>query len=198
MAVLHAAPEKCISSKLSALVGSGYDPVDLDPARYATSDVIVRRLEMCTDLAAIPDGTYDVVLHLHVLEHLPCALAPVLANTIRILKPGGSFIFSVPVYPGTTTEDLSPDVSAEDRLRRFGQEDHLRRLGTLDFPPLLESVFKAHSEPGEYLVDPDLFSSPAELEQAGIPAALVKAMTFHSLFHVRKRSASETRGARMA
>ena len=48
-------------------------------------------------------------------------------------------MFSAPIMPNRhTSEDLNPDLSPQDRRKRFGQEDHLRIFGELDFMELIE------------------------------------------------------------
>ena len=73
------------------------------------------------------DGTFDVILCYHVLEHIPNDAAAI-AELARVLKPGGLAFLQVPRNPEMlTAEDASAPV--EERVRRFGQEDHVRLYG---------------------------------------------------------------------
>ena len=70
--VLHLAPEAVLSQHLYDLVGDGYEPADLDPARYAKrAPIPVRQLDLCDGAAKLPSDHYDLVMHNHVLEHVP-------------------------------------------------------------------------------------------------------------------------------
>lgn len=75
------------------LVGIDPDPEEIDAAR---SYDFYERLHMVGG-DAIPetDGTFDYVLSNSVLEHIP-DLEPVIAEVSRVLKPGGTFYFTVP------------------------------------------------------------------------------------------------------
>lgn len=70
-----------------------YDVLDVSPGPKVT---IVGDLQNCPQ---IPDNTYDVIVCTQVLEHVP---NPFLASgeLYRILKPGGTLLFTVPAaYP---------------------------------------------------------------------------------------------------
>lgn len=67
---------------------------------YDTLDVEQRGGELTytgsvTDMHMIPDGSYDTVACFEVLEHVPQPFAAV-AEISRVLKPGGTFLMSVP------------------------------------------------------------------------------------------------------
>jgi SAM-dependent methyltransferase len=187
MRVLHVSPERCLSARIRGIVGDGYDAADLDPDRYRTPDVDVRRLDLCNDIAAIGDSRYDLLMHLHVLEHLPCRLDFVLAESMRILTPGGRMIFAVPIGRGRTTEDWSPKLTPAERTRLFGQSDHVRQLGRADFPAMIETAAGPYAMPGPRLLDPDSFADREILEAAAIPYDRAKEMTGTALFQIRKR-----------
>lgn len=190
--ILHVAPETCLAPKLHDLLGNGYHPVDLVPARYANGRVEVKKFDLCTDTHLVENASYDVVMHLHVLEHLPCPLEVVLRETIRILEPGGSLIFGLPIGPGITIENLWPDVPEAERVRVFGQKDHLRKVGELDFPLFLKRILAGLTDGDVYHVDPDALAPRAELEGAAIPYDRVKSLTGDALFHIRKATTSTT------
>lgn len=100
--------------------GAGWNLVALQAARRIAFDVsdFLRRevedrgLEFVSDTRPLPNGTADVVLCHHALEHL-LAPAPALAEMRRLLKPAGRLLLWVPF------ED-------EPRHRRFthGEKNH--------------------------------------------------------------------------
>ena len=115
--VIHFAPEAPIERRLRATV-AGYVTADLVPGA-----------DLQLDLQALdlPDASFDVVLCVHVLEHVPDDAAA-MHELHRILEPGGWGIVQVPILRETTDEDPSV-TDAQERLRRFGQADHVRVYG---------------------------------------------------------------------
>ena len=184
--LLHVSPDKCLIPMLHGLLGTGYTAADIDPRRYKNDLVEVKQLDLCEGLAAIPDASYDMVMHLHVLEHVPCPLEKVFSDTMRILKPGGQFVFALPIGPGITIENLWPDVPSEERTKVFGQHDHLRLVGSVDFPLFLRRVVGAWDERDDYRVDPDVFSSEAELAACAIPYERTTHLSGDCLFRIQK------------
>jgi len=141
--VAHFAPEAAIARRLHELCGPGYEPYDLDPARYQKSMpfVSVRKCDLCKDLDGFDIGSYDAVVHNHVMEHLLCNYVVVLLRLQALLKPGGTQVFSVPVMRGYSRSDMAPDLRPDQRTRQFGQWDHLVRFGAVDHDMQLGMVF---------------------------------------------------------
>ena len=83
---------------------------------------------MRTDLtrAGLRSGAFDVVVLLHVLEHIHDDGAA-LRELRRLLAPDGIALVMVPLRAGLTIED--PLASAQERRERFGQADHVRLYG---------------------------------------------------------------------
>jgi len=75
----------------------------------------------------LPDASVDVVLAVHVLEHVPDD-RKALAELRRIIRPGGWAVLLVPLVAAVTFED-EKIVSAEDRERVYGHPDHWRSYG---------------------------------------------------------------------
>jgi SAM-dependent methyltransferase len=179
--VLHVAPEYGVAKGLFDASGDAYVPCDFDPSRYRSTFFSVRKLDLCSGLAEFPDESFDLILHNHVLEHIPCDVGGVVAELDRILAPGGVHMFSVPIGPGPTVEDLSPGLTPEERRARFGQEDHMRRFGREDLPAMLREIWSTEVVA---VRNRDIFSDE-ELTVAGIPDQ--KAVPdSHSIFLRRK------------
>lgn len=89
-----------------ALAGDGmaFTGVDLSAGMLAVAQTtgLYRRLE-CAELLAFlrrePDACYDLVIAADVFCYVP-DLAPVFAETCRLLRPGGRFAFSIQTHPG--------------------------------------------------------------------------------------------------
>jgi SAM-dependent methyltransferase len=159
--ILHLAPERSLGARFHAASGELYHPCDLVPALYRSKAYRVFEMDACRDLARMPSACFDLVLHNHVLEHLPCAVPVVLDEFDRLVAPGGWHLLSVPFRNVPTTDEELGPLPAEERTRRFGQSDHLRIFGR-DFDALLRARgFQAYR-------GPELFS-PAALAAAAVP-----------------------------
>jgi len=93
------------------------------------------------NLLSLPqsDGTFDLVLCNHVLEHIPDDIKA-MSEILRVLKSGGCAILQVPISMELekTYEDASI-TSPEEREKAFGQKDHVRIYGR-DYSARLASV----------------------------------------------------------
>jgi hypothetical protein len=126
---LHLAPEEMSHRYLAYYFGAGYICSDLVPSKYPHAQCL--KLALPSGFDIFPDGYFDLILHNHVLEHIPGDYRDHLAQFVRILRPEGHMVFTVPgVSCATMTvqggEHLSLD---EDRLRLHGQSDHYKSFG---------------------------------------------------------------------
>ena len=98
-------------------------------ADYQTAD-INDKFELVLDITALdlPDGSVDMVLANHVLEHVDDAKA--FDEMYRVLAPGGRAVITVPMIEGfdRTYEDAANN-TPELRRIRYGDADHLRWYG---------------------------------------------------------------------
>ena len=98
-------------------------------ARYQTAD-LNDRFELQLDITAmdLPDGSVDMLIANHVLEHVDDAKA--FAEIFRVLTPGGQAVITVPMIEGfdATYEDDAHD-TPEARALHYGDADHLRWYG---------------------------------------------------------------------
>lgn len=143
--VLHVAPEACLEPRLRAHLGEGYLTADLhDPDALLKIDI--------TDID-YPDGSFDVILCSHVLEHVPDDRRA-LRELHRTLQDTGWAILLVPITAARTHEDPTI-VEPADRLEAFGQEDHVRRYGPDYVVRLRDAGFHVEVTEIHDLVDDD-------------------------------------------
>jgi SAM-dependent methyltransferase len=97
---------------------------------YVTADLMgPADLKLDIENIDLPDGSFDVIVCSHVLEHVVND-AVALAEIYRVLSPGGIGLFSIPIIEGwpETYEDRTL-TSPRDREVHFGQFDHVRYYG---------------------------------------------------------------------
>jgi SAM-dependent methyltransferase len=119
--VLHFAPEPSIAAAIAALPGVEYVSADIEPG--VAMEVV--------DITAIPfpEGSFDVVICSHVLEHVP-EDRRAMSEVFRVLRPGGRAYFMQPVDFGRAETYEDPSIVApEERTRAFNQHNHVRVYG---------------------------------------------------------------------
>ena len=177
--ILHLAPERGIYDKLTKLVAPGnYDVRDIDPAKYPFAKGI-RPLDLCK-LEALESNSYDLILHVHVLEHVPCNIAYPLYHLHRALKPGGTHLFLVP-FMGGKYDECFQDIGDAERRRRFGQEDHVRRFGVVDVAEHLGKLVELNAK-----FDAEADLGAALLERYNVPRNAWKGLSPHTPISLKK------------
>lgn len=129
--ILHVAPESCFQSHLKEKFGRN----------YLTADLFNPRADEKMDLCDIdhPDETFDVIICIHVLEHIADDRRA-LRELFRVLRTNRWALINVPITRSTTFENcLLSD--PKERLKSFGQENHVRRYGPDFVERLRESGF---------------------------------------------------------
>ena len=112
-----------------------------DAAIYETADLRQKGVTHKVDITRIPlpDGSYDVVMAHHVLEHIDDDKTAV-RELFRLLKPGGTGIFSVPINTSRQeTYENSTITDPDQRTAHFSAPDHRRYYG-LDFADRLAAA----------------------------------------------------------
>ena len=175
---LHIAPEPGLAKYLQEVCGENYRPVDLDSERYAFCKA--EKFDLTTDAEELESGIYDLVIHSHVMEHIPCDETAVLLHLHRSLNADGVHIVSIPIFPGYYGSDLKP-LSADEAIARFHQFDHVRRFGLVNLAQTFGMVFKL---PATY----DIVTEFGEetLRAHAIPEAAWRGFSGHSVFLFRK------------
>jgi SAM-dependent methyltransferase len=115
--VLHFAPDPGLAGVLGER--PEYVSADLEPGA-AMRVLDLQHLDL-------PDASFDWIICLHVLEHVPDDRAA-MREMARVLRPGGRAVVQSPLYGPATDEDPSVTDPAQ-RLARFGQHDHVRIYG---------------------------------------------------------------------
>lgn len=128
--VLHFSPEFQIVRLLKRYPQIDYLSVDIDHTK-------AMRREDITQLS-LPDNTYDLIICIHVLEHINDD-AKAMSEILRVLKPGGAALLDVPIdHDRETTWEDDTITSPEARTEAFWQWDHVRLYGR-DYPDKLRS-----------------------------------------------------------
>ena len=118
--LLHFAPEPLFDPVFERLPEIERTTADL----YAPADLKLDITRM--DLS---DGSFDLILCSHVLEHVPDDHAA-MPELRRVLAPGGLCLVLTPYRPEVTTYEDPQVTSPLDRMVAFGQQDHVRIYGT--------------------------------------------------------------------
>jgi hypothetical protein len=127
--VLHFSPEKHLYRFITAT--AAVTTVDLTPGFYRNIDSSVRY----ADATSLPfaDGSFDLLLANHVLEHIP-EDRTAMKEMYRVLDKKGCAILQVPYSEtlSTTIEDpLINDPARQAAL--YGQKDHVRIYSKADY-----------------------------------------------------------------
>ncbi len=128
--VLHVGPARAVAAWLGSQGRLDYVSADLDSP-------IARIHADATDLP-FEDASFDFVISVHVLEHIP-EDRKALSEFFRVLRPGGQAIFQVPPSELETTREDEGITDPQERERLFGQYDHVRLCGA-DYPARIAGV----------------------------------------------------------
>jgi len=176
--VMHLSPEPGLCRYISNKVGDGYRAFDLDPKRYAFANAT--KLDLVQECESLPRNEYDLILHSHVFEHLPCNYTAVLFHLHRALKPDGVHVMVLPFMPGHYDEYLGP-LPNQEATKRFGQYDHCRWFGAKDLRVTIGMIFRL---PETY--DLTAYADTQSLDRAAIPPVYRTGYTNASVLVCRK------------
>lgn len=136
--LLHFAPELFFYNIFSENKNIEYIPCDSNPEEYNyDGNILIQKV----DITNIPfnENQFDVILCIHVLEHIPDDRLA-MKELYRVIKKGGWGIFQVPVaYNIDVTMEDTNITSPKEREWAFGAKDHVRWYGK-DYKDRLRSV----------------------------------------------------------
>lgn len=128
----------------SGLLAGQIDLLDLSPAysiarrlqqerhiRYFSGDLAYRPfVQFFVDLthAGLAANRFDVILCIHVLEHIADDRAAI-AELFRLTKVGGTAVIAVPIRMDQATIEDAAITDPAERRRMFGEADHVRWYG---------------------------------------------------------------------
>jgi len=120
--VLHFAPEPWLRNWITTHSPRHYVAADLYPAAPD-----IQRMAM--ESIPFDDGTFDIVIANHVLEHVT-NVRNASREVARVLAPGGFAILQTPWCEGLSKTIEDPAVmSQQSRIQLYGQADHVRLFG---------------------------------------------------------------------
>lgn len=104
------------------VVASDYDPAQVALAQERLADLDERVAFRVVDARAMPfdDAQFDGVFSIQVMHHIPGGWREVLAETARVLRPGGWFVFTdlvVSPRAGRLLRHLLPRLDLQDWRR---------------------------------------------------------------------------------
>jgi SAM-dependent methyltransferase len=144
--LLHFAPEPLFDPVFARLPEIERTTADL----YAPAD-----LQLDITRMDLLDGSFDLILCSHVLEHVPNDRAA-MSELRRVLAPGGLALVLTPYRSDVSTYE-DPQITAPlDRMVAFGQQDHVRIYGADVADRLREAGFKVSDRTPADLFDESL------------------------------------------
>ncbi len=182
---LHFAPERTLFPRIAEILGPSYHVRDIDVKRYKglkKGGISVEEFDLCSDCEALPGDYYDLIMHNHVMEHIPCNVTAVLWHLHRALAPDGLHMFSVPVV-GKAYEESFVDMDPDERTERFWQHDHMRNFARKDLPNTIGMLFDIEDILERRL--PDIFGEET-LRRYNIPESRWRSFNGGCLFTLRK------------
>jgi SAM-dependent methyltransferase len=118
--VLDVAPDDFLFQKVFSRADIDYHSIDISPGRNPTKIMDITHLKF-------EDTSFDAIICLHVLEHIPEDLKA-MGELHRVLKIGGWAILQVPIWAFETVEEVLGE-TREQYLKLYGHSDHVRRYG---------------------------------------------------------------------
>lgn len=126
--VLHLAPEAASYRYLLAHFGASYLCSDKTPEYFPHAKCL--RLSLPDGFNTFPDCYFQLILHNHVLEHIPGDFKEHLIAFDRILDTEGKMIFTIPlVNNNSETIQGGENLSQSERIKLHGQFDHYKTFG---------------------------------------------------------------------
>ena len=141
LCLFHVSPNYCLSRRFSTLPNLDYVGVDHNNHRNIG-------IKMALPTTPILSETFDAIICMHVLEHIP-EDRKAIHELYRILKPGGWAGISVPIRLDQKTYEDPSITSPQERRRAFGETVHVRYYGYDLVDRLEEAGFCVRMYPGK-------------------------------------------------
>jgi hypothetical protein len=130
--ILHLAPDLCLVNKFKHVVKSeNYLLADNDVKLYKEAfNLDCVKIDLTKKLP-FDANIFDLIVHNHVLEHLTGNHIDQLNEMVRIVKPNGYVIFTIPFLRHIKNTVIGGELlsSDEERTKMFGQSDHYKVFG---------------------------------------------------------------------
>lgn len=139
--MLHVSPNYCMSRRFIHFPNLDYVGVDHNHHRNI-------RARMNLPRAALPDETFDAIICMHVLEHIPDDRGA-MRELYRVLKPGGWAGISSPIRLDQKTYEDPGITDPLEREKAFGETVHVRYYGYDLQDRLEETGFKVKLDLGK-------------------------------------------------
>lgn len=148
--VLNIAPERGLYNRLMKGL-PGYVALDMNPRRY---HYIHNVQGGDVQDMSFSDGTFDLIICNHVLEHVPDDRRA-MREIARVLAPGGRAILQVPISRKLEKTIEDPTLTdPKECERRFGQFNHIRLYGADYADRLAEAGLAVETIPAVDIVAP--------------------------------------------
>lgn len=153
--ILHLAPEACLVNSLQKYKFKEYILADMNVEHYKEAFGLECIHFDASRKYVFNDNKFDLIIHNHVLEHLAGDYNDHIIEMIRVLKPKGKIIFTVPFFKKIkNTIQNGEYLTKEQRNLMFGQDDHYKLFGK-DFLYYLTSLNGVDTE----IIELENFSS---------------------------------------
>lgn len=139
--LFQAAPQYCMSRRFNQMPSIDYVGIDHNNHRNINIKANLPSTPICSE-------TFDAVLCIHVLEHIP-EDRQAMRELYRILKPGGWAGISTPIRLDQKTYEDPSITSPEARERAFGETVHVRYYGYDLADRLTDAGFQVRMYPGK-------------------------------------------------
>lgn len=136
--VLHLAPEKGLYEIFKKHFGSNYTAADINPKLYPFANDLMK-IDL-QNLDAYDTGSYDLIIHVHVINSMPGDYTYTLFHLFRMLSVNGQMLCIIPFARDYFFSDFRP-LSNSERAKIMGHSSIFTNFGRLDTHLHLGKIF---------------------------------------------------------